>query len=161
MKGLATLFEGAGCTGVSTYIQSGNVIVHARASVAKTLSAMIEAAILARYGLTVPVIVRSAAEMIAVPGKNPFLPRADPALLYVGFLAGTPTRAQIASLDAGRSPPDELAVVGKELYLCLPNGAGRTKLTNAYFDRALGTVSTMRNWRTVLKLAELTAGSAP
>jgi uncharacterized protein (DUF1697 family) len=39
----------------------------------------------------------------------------------------------------------------------LVNGVSGTKLTNAYFDSKLKTVSTMRNWRTVLKLAELLA----
>jgi uncharacterized protein (DUF1697 family) len=37
----------------------------------------------------------------------------------------------------------------------LVNGVSGTKLTNAYFDSKLKTVSTMRNWRTVLKLAEM------
>ena len=44
---------------------------------------------------------------------------------------------------------------GQEIYLCLPHGMGNTKLTNAYFDSKLGTISTGRNWRTVLKLIEL------
>ena len=35
------------------------------------------------------------------------------------------------------------------------NGAARTKLTNAYFDRVLGTIGTGRNWRTAQKLLEL------
>jgi uncharacterized protein (DUF1697 family) len=34
----------------------------------------------------------------------------------------------------------------------------RTKLTNAYFDATLGTTSTVRNWRTTLKLLEMTGG---
>ena len=65
----------------------------------------------------------------------------------------------MAGLDAGRSAPDAFAVVGREIYLQLPNGMGRTKLTNAYFDSKLKTVSTARNWRTVLKLLEMWAGS--
>jgi uncharacterized protein (DUF1697 family) len=39
-----------------------------------------------------------------------------------------------------------------------PNGVGRSRLTNEYFDSKLATTSTMRNWRTVLKLVEMTAG---
>ena len=31
----------------------------------------------------------------------------------------------------------------------------RTKLTNAWFDSQLTTVSTLRNWKTVLELARL------
>jgi uncharacterized protein (DUF1697 family) len=47
-------------------------------------------------------------------------------------------------------------VRGREIYLRLPNGVGRTKLTNQYFDTKLATTSTIRNWRTVLKLVEMT-----
>jgi uncharacterized protein (DUF1697 family) len=34
----------------------------------------------------------------------------------------------------------------------LPKGFAQTKLTNAYFDSKLATVSTFRNWRTVMKV---------
>ncbi len=44
---------------------------------------------------------------------------------------------------------------GREIYLHLPNGMGRTKLSNAYFDGKLATVSTARNWRTVTALLAL------
>jgi uncharacterized protein (DUF1697 family) len=46
-------------------------------------------------------------------------------------------------------------VRGREIYLHLPHGVARTKLTNAWFDRALRTKSTLRNWRTTLALSEL------
>jgi uncharacterized protein (DUF1697 family) len=45
-------------------------------------------------------------------------------------------------------------VHGREIYLYLPNGMGRSKLTNTYFDSKLATTSTARNWRTTLKLLE-------
>ena len=57
-----------------------------------------------------------------------------------------------------RSPPDRFAVAGLEIHLHLPHGFARTRLTNDYFDRKLATVSTARNWRTVLKLLELVGG---
>jgi uncharacterized protein (DUF1697 family) len=34
----------------------------------------------------------------------------------------------------------------------LLTGAAKTKLTNAYFDSKLATISTSRNWRTTTKL---------
>jgi uncharacterized protein (DUF1697 family) len=79
----------------------------------------------------------------------------DVATLAVAFLADRPTKARIAALDPQRSPSDEFAMRGREIYLRLPNGAAGTKLTNAYFDRTLGTTSTVRNWKTTLKLLEL------
>ena len=44
---------------------------------------------------------------------------------------------------------------GGEIYLSLVNGAAKTKLTNAWMDSKLKTISTGRNWRTVLTLYSL------
>jgi len=63
----------------------------------------------------------------------------------------------VAGLDPGRSPPDEFVVRGREIYLRFPGGVARSKLTNAYFDSKLATTSTVRNWRTVLKLLDLSS----
>jgi uncharacterized protein (DUF1697 family) len=62
---------------------------------------------------------------------------------------------QLAGLDFGS---DEYVVDGAEIYLHLPNGFGRSKLAtrmSALRDPVLGTV---RNWRTVSKLADLSKG---
>jgi uncharacterized protein (DUF1697 family) len=47
-------------------------------------------------------------------------------------------------------------VIGRDVYLHLLNHAAKTKLTNAWMDSKLSTVSTARNWNTVLKLHEMT-----
>jgi uncharacterized protein (DUF1697 family) len=157
MKGVSALFTDAGCTDVQTYVQSGNVVFRAGPSLALRIPAVIEKAISAQFGLTVPVVTRTATELHDAAMHNPFLPReSDTGTLHVAFLAARPTPAKVATLDPDRSPPDEFAVRGREIYLRLPNGVARTKLTNAYFDSKLGTTSTLRNWRTVVKLVELT-----
>lgn len=159
MPELAALFEEAGCAGVRTYIQSGNVLFAAPAALARRLPERIAARIQERRGLRVPVILRSAAELRRITSANPFLrPGADPRFLHVAFLASPPGRAAAAKLDPARSPPDAFAVQGGEVYLSLPNGAGKTKITNDYLERMLGTTSTFRNWNTVLKLAVLLDG---
>jgi uncharacterized protein (DUF1697 family) len=156
MPELAALFERAGCAGVRTYIQSGNLLFAAPVALARRLPGEIAARIQERHRLRVPVIVRSAAELRQVAGRNPFLRAgADPKLLHVAFLAAPPGPAAVAKLDPARSPPDAFAVQGREVYLSLPNGVGRTRLTNDYLDRTLATTSTLRNWNTVLKLVEL------
>jgi uncharacterized protein (DUF1697 family) len=45
--------------------------------------------------------------------------------------------------------------IDREIYLRCPNGIGRSKLTNDYFERQLDTTVTMRNWRTVTELLRL------
>ena len=62
------------------------------------------------------------------------------------------------ALDPERSPGDAFHLRGRELYLQLPNGVGRSKLTNAYLDRTLEVVSTARNWRTTLAVLALVEG---
>lgn len=156
MATLAALFTGEGATDVSTFIQSGNVLFAAPAKLAATIGARIERQLDKQLGLRVPVVLRSARELADAAARNPFLRSGvDEDELHLMFLADKPAAKLAAALDASRSPGDELALVGRDLYLRLPNGAGRTKLTNAYVDKTLATVSTQRNWRTVLELCEL------
>jgi uncharacterized protein (DUF1697 family) len=157
MKDLACMFGDAGCTDVRTYIQSGNVIFDAPAG-APGIADAITAAIVKRFGFRIPIILRTSRQLLKTIGANPFLAAgAEEKTLYVYFLAHQPTAGAIDSLDPGRSAPDAFHVRGQEIYLHLPNGMARTKLTNAYFDSKLSTICTARNWATVLKLAAMMA----
>lgn len=157
MASLAAIFVGEGCTGVRTYIQSGNVVFSATAALAVGLAERVRERVAAEFGFRPPVLLRTGRELAAVAGANPFLTEgADPASLHVGFLERAPTPEQCAALDPDRSPGDRLVVCGREVYLHFPNGVARSKLTSAYLDSILGTTSTFRNWRTVLNLVEMT-----
>ena len=139
-----------------TYIQSGNVLFTASRARAEKLPGLIASGIADRFGYRIPVLLRTAADLGETIGNNPFLQAGAPEnWLHVLFLANQPDAGRVATLDPLRSPPDAYAVRGREIYLQCPNGAGSTKLTNAYFDSRLATISTGRNWRTVLKLLEL------
>ena len=153
MGELRDIFAACGATAVETYIQSGNVVFEADAP--EACVAAVTAEIARVYGYPGRIVLRSGAEMAGVLKGNPFA-GAPAEALHVYFLADWP--AEVA-LDAGRSPGDSFAVRGREVYLHLPNGMARTKLTNAYFDRKLKTVSTARNWRTVGVLAGMATTS--
>lgn len=156
MKDLASLFTHAGCNDVRTYIQSGNVIFHAPSRVAQQLPVQIAQQIEKRFGFKIPVVLRTTEQLASVIHNNPFLPAGVPQeQLHVYFLADLPQASHIAQLDPNRSTPDVYLLRGQEIYLQLPNGMARTKLTNAYFDAKLSTICTARNWNTVLKLYEL------
>jgi uncharacterized protein (DUF1697 family) len=159
MKDLVEIFVAAGCRGVRTYIQSGNVIFRADPDEKLRLPGLITAEIARRFGYSVPVVLRTTDEIAGVLTNNPFLiAGASEDELHVLFLADLPAKRCVEGLDPERSPPDAFAVSGREVYLRLPNGVARTKLTNAYFDSKLATTSTGRNWRTVTKLFELSKG---
>jgi uncharacterized protein (DUF1697 family) len=159
MARLAGIFERAGCREVSTYIQSGNVLFRASGALARKLPTVISGRIEKEFGFKVPVVLRTAEELARAAAENPFLRAAvDPKSLHVLFLVDLPDPRDVAALDPGRSPPDEFAVIDREVFLKCPNGVARTRLTNDYFDRALRTVSTGRNLQTVRKLLELAMG---
>jgi uncharacterized protein (DUF1697 family) len=155
MKDLARMFTDAGCLSVCTYIQSGNVIFE-KASGAQKIAEAITANIERRFGFRIPLILRTSDQLRKTIRDNPFLGAGtDQKALHVYFLANSPNARAIAGLDPARSAPDAFQVRGQEIYLHVPNGMGRTKLTNAYFDSRLSTTCTARNWATVLKLSEM------
>jgi uncharacterized protein (DUF1697 family) len=158
MKELVKIFVTAGCADVRTYIQSGNIVFCAEQKVVNRLADVTARQVEERFGLKVPVVLRTAAELDSVIRENPFCKAGVVAeMLHVSFLAEWPSPELLAGLDARRSSPDEFEVAGREIYMKLVNEVSRTKLTNAYFDSKLKTMSTMRNWRTILKLAEMMA----
>ena len=159
MKDLASIFREVGCTDVRTYIQSGNVIYRAAPSIAVRLADLISDAIAERFEIRIPVVVRTAHELERVVEGNPFLQATSSTrALHVGFLLDRPDSEAVQALDPDRSPPDEFAVVGSEVYLRCPNGIGRSKLTSQYFDSRLRTTITVRNWRTVVTLLDMVRG---
>ena len=154
MSALKTIFERAGAAHVETLIQSGNVVFEAREDDAPSIGAEAGAAIFRDFGFEAPIVLRTASQWRALVAGNPFLAQGeDPRLLHAICLTGMPSAARIVLLDPVRSPPDRFEARGEDIYLHLPNGVARTKLTNAWFDSTLGVVSTMRNWPTVLKVA--------
>lgn len=156
MADLAAMFTKAGGRDVATYIQSGNVVFRAAPAASARVSQAVSRAISQSFGFTVPLVIRTAEEMLAASRENPFLAAgADPETLHLGFLADLPAAAGVASLDDNRSPPDRFLVRGRDIYFHFPNGLARSKLTNAYFDSRLSTTTTVRNWRTVLALVEM------
>ena len=156
MAELKSMFASLGLEDVVTYIQSGNVVFRSASDDADALSAKIEREIAAASGVKPAVLLRTPKELATIAERNPYLARdADVSRLHVVFLDHAPAKRAATALDPERSPPDEFTLRGREIYLHLPNGAGRSKLTVDYFERVLGARATQRNWKTLLRLIEL------
>ena len=155
MADLRDIFTAAGCAAVQTYIQSGNVVFEAAQDLAERVPEIVTRAIRRQFGYETAVVMRSSEELRRIVASNPFDTSGDPRFLQVAFLEDTPSAKAVSRLDPQRSPPDAFAVRGRDVYLHYPNGVARSKLTNEYLAAQLQTASTMRNWRTVLKLLEM------
>lgn len=159
MAELRALFVAAGLEEVRTYIQSGNVLFRAdRAE--EDLVADLEGRLSERMGRPVGVLIRGRSELESVAADHPLWVEGEKInRFHVIFLDRAPDPLRVAALDPARSPPDRFRVVDRALYLDLPNGAARTKLSLDWFERQLGVRGTGRNWRSVTTLAAMAANS--
>lgn len=156
MAELLALCGELGWTDVDTYIQSGNVLFAAPGK-AEALEAQLEAAIRDRFGLEVPVIVRTAAQWAVYVAANPFAKAAadEPNRLQLLVSKREPDPGAAQKLMERARAGEAVEAAGGALWFHYPQGVGTSKLTPALIDKAAGSPSTGRNWRTVLKLQEM------
>jgi uncharacterized protein (DUF1697 family) len=150
MAELRALLEAEGYASVRTYIASGNVLFEgprARAKAADELERVIASA----FGVETTVILRTPRQLAATVEKHPF---DDSSETHVAFLATRPGVAATARLN---EVDDGAVVSGAELYLRLPRGVHGSGLSINRIESLLGVSATLRNWRTVVALAELAA----
>ena len=151
MDDLRKSFQVLGFEQVRTYIQSGNVIFSARQGSSAALGKKIEVAITNDFGFSASVILRTSAELGQVLEANPLLKQRgiDREKLHVTFLSSLPAASALKKLAEFTVAPDQSQCVGKEIFLHLPNGFSGSSLWKVPWEKALGVVTTTRNWRTV------------
>ena len=157
MDALRALYASLKLREPQTLVHSGNVVFKTEEKDLARLSTRIQDAIERSAGFRPDVILRTVSELRSAIAKSPFAKRRDidPSKLLVTFLAGIPTpeaRKKALAIEAG---PDELHIVGRELYIYFPDGLARPKLTWPHLERALKLSGTGRNWNTVTKLLEI------
>lgn len=155
MANLRNLLNNNGYTEVSTYIQSGNILLSSEKTSA-TISNHIEVLIKNEFNYTIPVITISVAELQQCFNENPYLEFVeDIKFLHVTFLDSFPETNLIKHLNISTYNNDTFQVKRKFVYLHTPDGFAKTKFSNTQFEKQLNTKATTRNWRTVTKLIQL------
>ena len=84
------------------------------------------------------VLLRTGEELAKVVDANPY-PVSDPTKVVVAFLDEEVELGQLELGDLGPYLPDELTLHGREIYVSVPNGQGRSKLMEALVKRRLPT----------------------
>ena len=157
MKDLKALCEKQGFENTQTYIQSGNVIFEdTKGSSPTEQEAKLEKAIFDSYGFEVPVIIRTAAELSTAIQENSFYQEGrDISQLHLTFLKEKPSQENKEVLLAYNYEPDEYVLNGQEVFVYCEGKYHKSKLSNTFFEKKLKVGATTRNWKTVLKLQEL------
>ena len=154
MDALCAVYQSLKLNDCRSYVQSGNVIFRAKEKNLTALAKKIEDAIEGKFGFRARVILRTTAEMRQAMAANPFAGRRDvePGKLLVTFLAAEPGAEARSALADFKAYPEELHLIGRELYIYFPDGAGRSKLPWAKAEQWLKTAGTARNWNSVTKM---------
>lgn len=149
-------FEALGCTDVSTFIASGNVLFTARSGAAAAHEKRIARALHDALGYPVETFLRSPAEMAAA-GHAPFDDLADTDSLYVGFLPRALTAAERRTVQGFAGATDDFSINAREIHWRCRVRSSDSKFSLARFEKALGVAATFRNITTVRKIAALLA----
>jgi uncharacterized protein (DUF1697 family) len=157
MKELKAACEDAGLRDVSTYIASGNLVFEHDGG-ADHVRSLIAGILRDQFGLTKNhTIIRTPDALARALADNPFPDAASerPSSLTLQFLEAVPPAGATEALAAW-SGPERLHLSEDHLYIDYVAGAGTTKLTAAFLERALKVAGTARNWNTAQKLLEMT-----
>ena len=158
MADLRALLEDLGYEDVRTHLQSGNAALTTSASGADVERA-VERAMEDRLGIPCAVIVRTGAQLGRIVEADRLGDVADdPARRLVVFLRDRPPKAALAPLLAEDFGDERIEVAGREVYMWLPSGFAKSRLRVAAGKVEAVDRGTARNWRTVTRMAELSAG---
>jgi len=154
MKALCKSYQNLGFSDVITYLQSGNVIFSDRDRETDALELDISHMIKKDFGFEVPVIVLSAGSLSQIINNNPLTSQIDKDLSFqhVTFLSTAFKDFDIRTIESKKQGGEEVYFVKNAIYLYCPNGYGKTKLTNNFFETKLKLTATTRNWKTTNEL---------
>lgn len=166
MTQLREVVASLGHTGVTTYIQTGNVLFTTPDSDTSRLASDLESAIASAFGITASVVVLSRDQLAQVLAGNPYQDEPNPKLVHVVFLNAEPPQDLLDRIGAAESATaakgsrDSIAAAGPALFLHTPDGYGTSELSQVLF-RIVGVpgkakiAATARNWATATKLLSL------
>jgi uncharacterized protein (DUF1697 family) len=170
MADLREVVAALGHTGVTTYIQSGNVLFSTADTDTAKLAAALESAIEDRFGLWSSVVVLSRDELAEVLAANPYTDEPNPRLVHVVFRNAEPPQDVLDRIEAAvkaaaaKGSRDTVKSAGRALYIHTPDGFGRSELAQNLFKimtppakqkKKPALAATARNWATATKLLSL------
>jgi len=168
MADLREVVASLGHTGVSTYIQSGNVLFSTGDTDTAKLAAALESAIEERFGIWSSVVVLSRDELAQVLAANPYPDEPNPKMVHVVFLNAELPGSLLDRISAAESAAaakgsrDTVQLAGQALFLHTPDGFGTSELAQNVFKiiappkkSGPSLAATARNWSTATKLLSL------
>lgn len=159
MAELKKVFESLGFGSVQTYIQSGNVLFESDDG-EKALHGRIEAGISSAFGFTVPIVLRTAAQLEQAVQNCPYSQEERDAAnspdfetFYIAFFQTMPAPESITKLNAYKNEADDFIMAGRDAYLLMKQSIRTSKIADRM--QKLNVYVTIRNLKTISALLVL------
>ncbi|MDR2221586.1 MAG: DUF1697 domain-containing protein [Flavobacteriaceae bacterium] len=155
MTDLKALCETLGYTDVQTYIQSGNIVFRSSPTTTTLLKEQLQNAIKEKFGFDVPICLYTLTDFTAILQQNTLYAQEKENQLYLTYLNEGADFTLQADIESKMNEGDQLIFTPQAVYIYVPQGYGKTKLTNTFIETKLKTEATTRNWKTSNKLVEI------
>ncbi|HUR60950.1 MAG TPA: DUF1697 domain-containing protein [Candidatus Thermoplasmatota archaeon] len=163
MADLRALCERLDFEEVQTYIQSGNLVFTTTGTPA-AVTAKLEKAIAKKFGIEVPVILRTAEQWkayLTVPKALAKAAAEKPNWIMLGLSKEPPKKEALAALRERAKNGEKIEALGDGIWIYYQAGVADSKLAPSFIDKVVGSPLTARNWNTVRKLGEMAGATSP
>jgi uncharacterized protein (DUF1697 family) len=155
MEALRGAFESLGYENVKTVLASGNVLFETKRTAEATLVRDIERGLSSRFGATIPVVIRTRAELEKLAAEDPFAKVTEKPTTrsFVSFLKKKPRRGQLPSGNGYAV----VGVHGRDVCSVVDLSGATTPDLMRTLDKEFGTDVTTRSWNTVERVLRAAA----
>lgn len=157
MNELSKLLVNAGFINLKTYIQSGNLAFQFATGSLSTVNDILHSTIHEYFKLDIEVVTYSLDKFNQIIRDNPFLSQNgyNTDNIYITFMTSIPDKNYTRLLTDHPDLEDKFCIEDSVIYLFCPNGYGKTRFNNSFFEQKLKVSATTRNFKTITKMAEL------
>jgi len=156
MAALRSLLSDLGFENVSTYIQTGNIVLQSTENKSLKIEELIKKALLSHFGFEVSTLVLSSEELKSIFDNCPF-PTEKKNKSYFTVLHAVPDGELSLAVSGEIHPNEEFVISDDCVYFYSKNGYGRAKCNTNFFERKLKITATTRNYNTMVKLLSLSS----
>lgn len=155
MAELRNACKKAGMDNVGTVLATGNVIFEASGEETQVADKLRE--VVASFGLDSDVFLRACSDISAILDHAPFpdaiAERPNHVLtMFVDALINPAARERLLEKNGG---PERVALADREILIDYPEGVASSRLKPAILEKLIGQKGTVRNWNTLLRLANV------
>tara|TARA_R110000796_G_scaffold250788_4_gene380728 strand:+ start:98747 stop:99292 length:546 start_codon:yes stop_codon:yes gene_type:complete len=157
MADLKKMLEALNFEAIQTYIQSGNVVFKTNENSTDILEKKISKCIFETFEFEVPVLVIKSENFEGLIKNAPFINDEDAKLdnLYFVLLKNKPDAKLVELLASETYPNEQFIITDNCIYLICQRGYGNAKCDNNFFERKLKVQATTRNYKTMIKLMQM------